>query len=135
MESEHPRTMKGCVTCFMQAEERRKAAAAVAAERAKLEEAALPLMLDAMWAANVLDIQHTVKAVCHEVGPDSERSASLCLWNPLGSSSRRAAGEVLCFSAFCYTAHAACILHAMHIILHLCASINWCERTELPCAS
>ncbi|EIE18163.1 DnaJ-domain-containing protein [Coccomyxa subellipsoidea C-169] len=39
----------------------------MAAERAKLEEAALPLMLDAMWAANVLDIQHTVKAVCQEV--------------------------------------------------------------------
>ncbi len=51
-----------------QAEERRQAAAAMAAERAKLEEAALPLMLDAMWAANVLDIQHTVKAVCQEVG-------------------------------------------------------------------
>ena len=39
----------------------------MATERAKLEEAALPLMLDAMWAANVLDIQHTVKAVCTEV--------------------------------------------------------------------
>ena len=24
-------------------------------------------MLDAMWAANTLDIQHTVKAVCQEV--------------------------------------------------------------------
>ncbi|KAK9917625.1 hypothetical protein WJX75_006600 [Coccomyxa subellipsoidea] len=50
-----------------QAEERKQAAAAMATERAKLEEAALPLMLDAMWAANVLDIQHTVKAVCTEV--------------------------------------------------------------------
>ncbi|CAL8463305.1 g2839 [Coccomyxa elongata] len=60
--SEHPQA-----DAAEQAEERRKAAAAIAAERAKLEEAALPLMLDAMWAANVLDIQHTVKAVCHEV--------------------------------------------------------------------
>lgn len=36
-------------------------------ERQKLEEAALPLMLDAMWAANVMDIQQTLKIVCHEV--------------------------------------------------------------------
>ncbi len=33
-------------------------------ERQKLEEAALPLMLEAMWAANVLDIQGTLKKVC-----------------------------------------------------------------------
>ncbi|GLI63100.1 hypothetical protein VaNZ11_006004, partial [Volvox africanus] len=33
-------------------------------ERKKLEEAALPLMLEAMWAANVLDIQNTLKKVC-----------------------------------------------------------------------
>ena len=39
----------------------------LASERQKLEEAALPLMLDAMWAANVMDIQQTLKAVCHEV--------------------------------------------------------------------
>ena len=39
----------------------------MASERQKLEEAALPLMLDAMWAANVMDIQQTLKAVCHEV--------------------------------------------------------------------
>jgi hypothetical protein len=44
-----------------------EAAAALAAERAALEEAALPLMLEAMWAANTLDIQHTVKAVCQQV--------------------------------------------------------------------
>ena len=68
------RPIKVC-WCLVQAEERRKAAAALAAERAKLEEAALPLMLDAMWAANVLDIQHTVKAVCHEVHPDLKTSA------------------------------------------------------------
>jgi hypothetical protein len=39
----------------------------MASERQKLEDAALPLMLDAMWAANVMDIQQTLKAVCHEV--------------------------------------------------------------------
>ena len=44
-----------------------EAVAALAAERAALEEAALPLMLEAMWAANTLDIQHTVKAVCQQV--------------------------------------------------------------------
>ena len=39
----------------------------MASERQKLEEAALPLMLDAMWAANVMDIQQTLRAVCLEV--------------------------------------------------------------------
>ncbi|KAG2430677.1 hypothetical protein HYH02_013674 [Chlamydomonas schloesseri] len=33
-------------------------------ERQRLEEATLPLMLEAMWAANVLDIQSTLKKVC-----------------------------------------------------------------------
>ncbi|PNW81790.1 hypothetical protein CHLRE_06g260350v5 [Chlamydomonas reinhardtii] len=33
-------------------------------ERQRLEEATLPLMLEAMWAANVLDIQNTLKKVC-----------------------------------------------------------------------
>lgn len=32
-------------------------------ERHKLEEAALPLMLEAMWAANALDIQNTLGKV------------------------------------------------------------------------
>ncbi|GFR42214.1 hypothetical protein Agub_g3105 [Astrephomene gubernaculifera] len=36
-------------------------------ERQRLEEAALPLMLEAMWAANVLDIQNTLKKVCRAV--------------------------------------------------------------------
>ena len=39
-----------------------------AAERQRLEEAALPVMLDAMWAANVLDIESTVRSVCKKVG-------------------------------------------------------------------
>jgi hypothetical protein len=43
------------------------AAAQAAAERARLEEAALPLMLDAMWAANVCDIELTVRHVCQRV--------------------------------------------------------------------
>ena len=32
--------------------------------RAKLEEARLPLMLEAMWAANAIDIESTLKIVC-----------------------------------------------------------------------
>ncbi|PNH06569.1 Chaperone protein dnaJ 10 [Tetrabaena socialis] len=36
-------------------------------ERQRLEEAALPLMLEAMWAANVLDIQNTLRKVCRFV--------------------------------------------------------------------
>ena len=36
--------------------------------RAQLEEATLPLMLDAMWAANVLDIESTLQHVCKKVG-------------------------------------------------------------------
>ena len=39
----------------------------MASERQKLEEAALPLMLDAMWAANVMDIQQTLRVVCQDV--------------------------------------------------------------------
>lgn len=49
-------------------------AAAIAADnlehaqlRAQLEEATLPLMLDAMWAANVLDIESTLRHVCKKV--------------------------------------------------------------------
>ena len=52
---------------LLQANDRARALAELAAQRAALEEAALPLMLEAMWAANRLDIQHTVKAVCQEV--------------------------------------------------------------------
>lgn len=46
----------------------------MASERQKLEEAALPLMLDAMWAANVMDIQQTLRAVCQDV------STPTCCW-------------------------------------------------------
>ncbi len=38
-------------------------ASALLQRRAALEERALPLMLDAMWAANVLDIETTVRHV------------------------------------------------------------------------
>ena len=41
------------------------------AEKAKLEEATLPLMLEVMWAANVLDIQSTLRHVARVVGPRS----------------------------------------------------------------
>ncbi|KAL6754017.1 molecular chaperone [Haematococcus lacustris] len=39
----------------------------LALERAALEEAALPLMMEAMWAANVIDIQSTLRKVCERV--------------------------------------------------------------------
>lgn len=32
-----------------------------------MEEEALPVMLEAMWAANVVDIQNTLQAVCDRV--------------------------------------------------------------------
>ena len=35
--------------------------------RAQLEEASLPLMLDAMWAANVLDIENPLRHICKKV--------------------------------------------------------------------
>ena len=38
-----------------------------AQQRAQLEEATLPLMLDAMWAANVLDIESTLRKACKKV--------------------------------------------------------------------
>lgn len=103
----------------MQAEERRKAAAAMAAERAKLEEAALPLMLDAMWAANVLDIQHTVKAVCHEVHPDFKQSTYLCrLW---AGSHRRSVGRMLCFLISRNTCYMRSTMCNTHHLTFLCA--------------
>lgn len=37
---------------------------------AAMEEAAVPLMLDAMWAANVVDIENTLKQVCRNVLQD-----------------------------------------------------------------
>ena len=51
----------------------------MASERQKLEEAALPLMLDAMWAANVMDIQQTLRAVCQDV-----RTPACCWQQPSG---------------------------------------------------
>ena len=50
------------------------AATAAAAERAQAEEASLPLMLDAMWAANVLDIEATLRHVCRKVLQDKSLS-------------------------------------------------------------
>lgn len=44
-------------------------------KRAELEEAALPVVLEAMWAANVIDIQSTIKKVCHRVLSNAPRPA------------------------------------------------------------
>ena len=39
------------------------------AQKAKLEEDALPLMLEVMWAANLMDIQSTLRHVARAVRP------------------------------------------------------------------
>jgi curved DNA-binding protein CbpA len=54
------------------------AATAAHAERVKAEEDTLPLMLDAMWAANVLDINSTLRKVCKSVlkNPDLSKAHS-----------------------------------------------------------
>lgn len=51
-----------------------QAAANAAAERARAEEDSLPLMLDAMWAANVIDIESTLRHVCRRVLQDATTS-------------------------------------------------------------
>lgn len=50
-----------------------------AQKRAQLEEATLPLMLDAMWAANVLDIETTLRHVCKKVWVSAVFWKYLCL--------------------------------------------------------
>ena len=35
--------------------------------REKMQEASLPLMLEALWAANVVDIESTIRGVCQKV--------------------------------------------------------------------
>lgn len=54
------------------AEDLKAMAAAMAAQKAQLEEQSLPLMLDAMWAANTLDIEATVRHVCKKVLNDPQ---------------------------------------------------------------
>ena len=46
--------------------------------RAQLEEATLPLMLDAMWAANVLDIESTLQHVCKKVQLTGSKHMTNC---------------------------------------------------------
>jgi len=46
-------------------------------QRRQLEENALPLMLDAMWAANVVDIENTLRAVCKETLKDSSATGAV----------------------------------------------------------
>ena len=48
-------------------ENQNQASSSASAQTAKIEELALPLMLEAMWAANVVDIETTVAKVCKEV--------------------------------------------------------------------
>jgi curved DNA-binding protein CbpA len=45
-----------------------------AAQRAALEEKTLPLMLEAMWAANILDIEATLRHVCKTILYDNQVS-------------------------------------------------------------
>lgn len=53
------------------------AALAYQEERAAAEDAALPLMLRAMWSANVVDIESTIGRVCSAVLHDSKASAEV----------------------------------------------------------
>ena len=55
-------------------------------ERARLEEEALPLMLEAMWKANECDIDRTLAAVCKRVLHESTADKAVC----------RARAEALC---------------------------------------
>mmetsp|Transcript_5480 Transcript_5480/g.15254 ORF Transcript_5480/g.15254 Transcript_5480/m.15254 type:complete len:513 (+) Transcript_5480:529-2067(+) len=47
--------------------------------RREMEEAAMPVMLEAMWAANVVDIQNVLRSVCRKVLQDSSVSNEVCL--------------------------------------------------------
>ena len=40
--------------------------------KARMEEMALPLMMEAMWAANVVDIEETVASACREALREKE---------------------------------------------------------------
>ncbi len=54
--------------------------------RAQLEEATLPLMLDAMWAANVLDIENTLRHVCKKVSSQLGCEQAFAFHRPAPSS-------------------------------------------------
>ena len=55
-------------------EKKRKADEAAAGDKrkARMEEMALPLMMEAMWAANVVDIEETVASACREALGEKE---------------------------------------------------------------
>ena len=68
------------------------------AERQKLEDAALPLMLEAMWAANNMDITSTLKAACQKVlneegVPKAELKSRAVALREAGSIYQQAANE------------------------------------------
>lgn len=48
-------------------------------QKQSMEEATLPLMLDAMWAANVVDIETTVRSVCQKARPGPRQRASAAI--------------------------------------------------------
>ena len=58
----------------MMPEKKRKADEADAGDKrkARMEEMALPLMMEAMWAANVVDIEETVASACREALREKE---------------------------------------------------------------
>lgn len=63
----------------------------IASQRAALEEKALPLMLEAMWAANTLDIEATLRHVCRRVLKDEEGPVD---WRLKRAEGLRLLGEI-----------------------------------------
>jgi hypothetical protein len=51
----------------------------------QLEEESLPLMLEAMWAANVLDVQSTIRKVCNIGVPCLKCNRTFCVHSGLAA--------------------------------------------------
>ncbi|KAK9800240.1 hypothetical protein WJX73_004696 [Symbiochloris irregularis] len=66
------------------------------AEKARLEEASLPLMMDAWWAANLIDIQTTVRHTCRRVLKDQSASRDVRLAR---AKALRELGRLFCEAA------------------------------------